>query len=55
MFCFAFKVDIAKLLNDVFIALLVTFVPELCRYRKSLNKTGLDLEDALNTRHNPKH
>ena len=47
IFCFAFKVDIAKVLNDVFIALLDTFVPLLFKYRLSLNKTGLDLEDAF--------
>ena len=34
------------MLNDVFIALLVTFEPELCRYRESFNKTGLDLDNA---------
>ena len=48
IFCFAFKVDIAKVLNDVFIALLITFEPKLCRYRESLNKTGLDLDNAFN-------
>ena len=47
MMTFNFTVNIAKVLKDVVIALLVTFVPELCRYRESLNKTGLDLEDAF--------
>ena len=47
IFCFAFKVDIAKVLNDVVIALEETEVPLLFRYRLSLNKTGLDLEDAF--------
>ena len=47
IFCFAFKVDIAKVLNDVVIALEESEVPLLFRYRLSLNKTGLDLEDAF--------
>ena len=47
IFCFAFNVLIAKVLKKFVIALEETIVPLLFRYRLSLNRIGLDLEDEV--------